>query len=170
MPRTNPVSAAAAAVRVGLLAGSASTNDTPSPICRSGSAARTRPLTHNSSMGAANQRRVSNRAHQRPPAVTGSGVSGSAARRSGDQNTFGPRIASSAGTRVTATTMPMRMANAMPGPNARNAGEPATTSAAVPAAAAAPAVAMIGVYRAVARRAAVSRPSPAASCRRTADR
>ena len=56
----------------------------------------------------------------------------------------------------------------MPGPNARNAGDPATISAPVPAAAVAPAVAMIGVKRAVACRAAASRPAPEASCVRTA--
>ena len=77
---------------------------------------------------------------------------------------------SAAGTSVTATTMPISTDSAIPGPNVRNAGDSATMSAPVPAAAVAPAVAMIGVNLAVARSAASSREAPVASWERTADR
>ena len=91
-------------------------------------------------------------------------------RRFGDQSAFGPRMASTAGTSVMATVMPMKTAIAIPGPNARNAGDPATMSAPVPAAAVNPAVAMIGVNRAAACTAASRRSTPAASWPRAEDR
>ena len=77
---------------------------------------------------------------------------------------------SSAGIRVTATIIPISTASPMPGPNARNVGEPATTSALVPAAAVSPAIATIGDDCAVAQRAAVSRSAPPSICARAADR
>ncbi len=176
MPLAKPCCAASAAILASVPGGNAGMNATPRLRFASGRAAITRaPAVTRNTLRAIGRCVSATIVLDSRPTVSNSsaksalstvvrprwGLLGHSAPR--------PRIASSAGTRVTDTTRATSTASAIAGPNVRNSGDWATISAAVPAATVRPATVTIGPNVIAARLAASSRGRPVRSSALTPD-